>query len=68
MPQLKLILEIVITLIKVVDPHITILSPAAVPFTVRVECEGIDRTEMPLHSAYFLLKYQVEEPENRSSF
>ena len=54
-------LEIKIGIVKLVDPHITILAPAGIALPVRVELNRVDRAKVTLHPPKLLLEDQVEE-------
>lgn len=55
-------LEVEVSIVELVHPDVPVLAPAGVSPSVRVELDGVDRTEVSLHPAKLLLEHQVEEP------
>lgn len=55
-------LEGEVRVIKEVDADVTILTTTGVAATIRVECQGVNGTEVPLHTAKLFFEHltQVE--------
>lgn len=58
---LDLVVEVEVTLVKVVNSHISVLSAARITLAGRVGCYGVEGTEMASHTADLVLKDLVVE-------
>merc|ERR1712106_384365 len=59
--SLKVELEVEVGLVKLMNSNITILTSASITPAVRVELDGVNRTEMSLDTTKLLFEEQMEE-------